>query len=82
MPEVINLCFMLGLNITIQCISSRCEGYNSKLNIQKSFQEFGPYIFLVEDVPREKRVNLDRLRQLWQRNNVTTKQLLSDALLL
>ncbi|KAI9558580.1 hypothetical protein GHT06_015368 [Daphnia sinensis] len=71
-----------NFNITIKCISSRCEGYNSKLNIQKSFQEFGPYIFLMEGVPREKRMNLDRLRQLWQRNNVTTEQLLSDAKLL
>lgn len=70
------------LNISIQCISDHCFGYNAKLNIQKSYQEFGPYIFMPDGVPSGKKKIMDKLRLMWRDNIVTPKTLLSTAMLL
>ena len=69
-----------GLNISISCISDRCYEYNAKLNIKKSYQEFGSYIFIPDGVPRERKKALKKLQLMWQHNNVTTKTLLSTAM--
>lgn len=79
---LIILCIFAGLNITIDCISGRCSGYNMKLNVQKSFREFGPYIFIPEGVPKEATTNLKKLKKLWGENMVPTSHLLSVAMTL
>jgi hypothetical protein len=53
-----------------------------KLNVQKSFREFGPYIFIPEGVPKEATTNLKKLKKLWEENVVSTSELLSAALTL
>jgi len=69
-----------NLNISIPCISDHCHGYNAKLNIKKSFQEFGSYIFIPDGVPRERKNILKKLHLMWRDNVVTTKSLLSTAM--
>lgn len=68
----------------IECIAGRCEGYSARFNIQKSYREFGPYIFIPDGVPKEKKGAMEKLRRMWKENIVTTKELLSasNALLL
>ena len=73
---------LTDLNITIPCIADRCHGYNAKVNIRKSFREFGPYIFIVDGVPYQARESLKKLEQLWCDPRTSTEELQSAAALL
>ena len=70
----------LGLDVKVECISNSCHGFNARLNIQKSFKEFGSYIFIADGVPNEARGRLEELRRMWRENNATTSQLMSAAM--
>lgn len=82
--ELMPICFCVDLNVTaiIPCVAGQCKGYSTRLNMQKSYKEFGPYIFIPEGVPYNKKKALEGLQQMWKENVVSTKELLSASLTL